>query len=332
MQIAVRALDYGKFYGAGSTQLGAQLQFGVLLPSGNYGWKNLALVASGTEQYYTIPVSECPVDASGRYQVVLRAVEPQQNKAALVAYTNIKLNGLQIANLGDMGDSTIMYFENGIKISPVYYLNGTINGVTYSATTDTGEMDDVQFWDGKVSLTLDSAAVITIRRDMLKDTLVLFTSDHGDMMGNHSLWGKNSCLYNDVIHIPLVVHHPGQTERKDIAERVSSLEVMPTLLDMGGAEIPAGIDGRLIDDVVAAGGRDYVISSVEGRVAVVCGVEQLHGAQVDATDLRGGAALVVAGLQAQGTTRVGDIHHIRRGYADIVGDLTRLGATIWEDT
>ena len=70
----------------------------------------------------------------------------------------------------------------------------------------------------------------------------------------------------------------------------------------------------------------------EGRVAVVCGVEQLHGAQVDATDLRGGAALVVAGLQAQGTTRVGDIHHIRRGYADIVGDLTRLGATIWEDT
>ena len=70
----------------------------------------------------------------------------------------------------------------------------------------------------------------------------------------------------------------------------------------------------------------------EGRVAVVCGVEQLHGAQVNATDLRGGAALVVAGVQAQGTTQIGDIHHIRRGYADIVGDLTRLGAVIWENT
>ena len=69
----------------------------------------------------------------------------------------------------------------------------------------------------------------------------------------------------------------------------------------------------------------------EGRVAVVCGVEQLHGAQVNATDLRGGAALVVAGLQAQGTTQIGDIHHIRRGYADIVGDLTRLGAAIREE-
>ena len=70
----------------------------------------------------------------------------------------------------------------------------------------------------------------------------------------------------------------------------------------------------------------------EGRVAVVCGVEQLHGAQVNATDLRGGAALVVAGLQAQGTTRIGDIHHIRRCYADIVGDLTQLGAAIRDDT
>ncbi len=66
----------------------------------------------------------------------------------------------------------------------------------------------------------------------------------------------------------------------------------------------------------------------EGRVAVVCGVEKLRGAQVHATDLRGGAALVVAGLQAEETTQVGTIHHIQRGYADIVGDLSRLGATI----
>ena len=71
----------------------------------------------------------------------------------------------------------------------------------------------------------------------------------------------------------------------------------------------------------------------EGRVAVVCGVEQLHGAQVHAADLRGGAALVVAGLQGEGTTQVGTIHHIQRGYADIVGDLTQLGAELRrEDT
>lgn len=66
----------------------------------------------------------------------------------------------------------------------------------------------------------------------------------------------------------------------------------------------------------------------EGRVAVVCGVPRLQAARVDSTDLRGGAALVVAGLQAEGITEVGEIHHIQRGYADIVGDLSRLGAVI----
>ena len=69
----------------------------------------------------------------------------------------------------------------------------------------------------------------------------------------------------------------------------------------------------------------------EGRVALVSGVQELHGAQVCATDLRGGAALITAGLQARGTTRVGNIAHIRRGYADIVGDLRRLGAEIREE-
>lgn len=71
----------------------------------------------------------------------------------------------------------------------------------------------------------------------------------------------------------------------------------------------------------------------EGKVAVVCAVEKLHAAQVHATDLRGGAALIVAALQAQGITQVGQLHHIQRGYADITADLLQLGAGIrQEDT
>jgi UDP-N-acetylglucosamine 1-carboxyvinyltransferase len=68
--------------------------------------------------------------------------------------------------------------------------------------------------------------------------------------------------------------------------------------------------------------------SVAGRVAVVTGVPALYGAQVRCTDLRGGAALMVAGLAAQGETRIGDIFHIQRGYEDPVGDLRALGADI----
>ena len=65
---------------------------------------------------------------------------------------------------------------------------------------------------------------------------------------------------------------------------------------------------------------------VAGRVAVVPGVEQLHGAPVRCTDLRGGAALCVAALAAEGETRISQICHIDRGYADIARDLTALGA------
>ncbi len=67
---------------------------------------------------------------------------------------------------------------------------------------------------------------------------------------------------------------------------------------------------------------------VEGRVAVVEGVEKLSGAAVEATDLRGGAALVVAGLAAQGETQVGGLHHLDRGYEDIEKNLSMLGADI----
>ena len=67
---------------------------------------------------------------------------------------------------------------------------------------------------------------------------------------------------------------------------------------------------------------------VAGRVAVVTGTEILHGTNLRCTDLRGGAALCVAALAAEGQTHVSEIGHIDRGYQDIVGDLGDLGADI----
>ena len=66
----------------------------------------------------------------------------------------------------------------------------------------------------------------------------------------------------------------------------------------------------------------------EGRVAVVYGVPRLHAAQVRSTDLRGGAALVVAALGAEGESIVTGIHHVERGYQDLPGDLRLLGASV----
>lgn len=103
------------------------------------------------------------------------------------------------------------------------------------------------------------------------DLYIVFTADHGDMMGNHSLWGKNSALYNDVLKVPLVIHHPAQTKRRDVPQRVCSTDVFPTLLDFGGAQSVPGIDGQTLEKVVSKGGRDVIYSSCEGRVAVVRG-------------------------------------------------------------
>ncbi|SHH19576.1 UDP-N-acetylglucosamine 1-carboxyvinyltransferase [Tepidibacter thalassicus] len=67
---------------------------------------------------------------------------------------------------------------------------------------------------------------------------------------------------------------------------------------------------------------------IEGRSAVVQGVENLQGSTVNATDLRAGAALILAGLVAEGETTIGDVHHIYRGYVDIDKKLKALGADI----
>ena len=81
---------------------------------------------------------------------------------------------------------------------------------------------------------------------------------------------------------------------------------------------------RYVDELMKLGAD----VRIDGHHAVVRGVEQLVGAPVNAPDIRAGAALVVAGLVATGKTTVSDIHHIDRGYDDLVGKLAGIGARI----
>ncbi len=67
---------------------------------------------------------------------------------------------------------------------------------------------------------------------------------------------------------------------------------------------------------------------VEGNAAIVYGISQLDGAHVMATDLRASASLVIAGLIAQGETVIDRIYHLDRGYENIEGKLSALGAQI----
>ncbi len=67
---------------------------------------------------------------------------------------------------------------------------------------------------------------------------------------------------------------------------------------------------------------------VEGKLAIIDGVKSLHGANVKATDLRAGAAMIIAGLMAEGTTEITDIYHIDRGYENFEDKFVKLGGDI----
>ena len=81
---------------------------------------------------------------------------------------------------------------------------------------------------------------------------------------------------------------------------------------------------RYVDELARMGAS----IKVEGNVAVISGVEKFTGARVSAPDLRAGAALVIAGLAAEGITIVDDIYYIERGYENLDQKLRRLGAQI----
>ena len=75
-------------------------------------------------------------------------------------------------------------------------------------------------------------------------------------------------------------------------------------------------------------GRMGADITIDDHHALIRGVDHLEGAPCSATDLRAGAALVLAGIVADGETRVHNIRHIDRGYEDYVGKLTALGADV----
>ncbi len=81
---------------------------------------------------------------------------------------------------------------------------------------------------------------------------------------------------------------------------------------------------KYVSELARMGGR----IKIEGNTAIITGVKKLSGAKVNAPDLRAGAALVLAGIAAEGTTIINDIHFIQRGYEDFEGKLKALGADI----
>lgn len=127
--------------------------------------------------------------------------------------------------------------------------------------------------------------------------------------------------------------------------RLRAIDIVRTLPYPG---FPTDMQAQLVAMLTTARGTSIVVETVfenrykhvdellrmganiklEGRIAVIKGVKKLVGANVCARDLRGGAALVLAGLAAEGETIVSDIRHIDRGYERIEEKLRLIGAAI----
>jgi arylsulfatase A-like enzyme len=81
------------------------------------------------------------------------------------------------------------------------------------------------------------------------NTIVVFTSDHGDMMASHNTFGKG-CQYEESVRVPLIVRMPGQMRARRIADPVSQIDVVPSLLDCMGSSPPAAVEGQSLRDVL----------------------------------------------------------------------------------
>ena len=112
---------------------------------------------------------------------------------------------------------------------------------------------------GRILAALDQAK-------LTESTVVVFTSDHGEMMGSHGLTTKQK-LYEEAAAVPLFVALPGVTPRVDKQHLVSGLDVLPTLLDIAGIAAPGSLQGKSLRPLVEGKSvpwREFVVSEVNG--------------------------------------------------------------------
>ncbi len=81
---------------------------------------------------------------------------------------------------------------------------------------------------------------------LLENTILIVTSDHGELFERGTDGHGGPLMFEDVIHIPLLIRVPGQTDRVDIHTRTSNVDLLPTLLTLAGKDVPQNVDGTLL--------------------------------------------------------------------------------------
>jgi arylsulfatase A-like enzyme len=111
---------------------------------------------------------------------------------------------------------------------------------------------EVAFVDAQVGRLLEALRA----RNALDDTLVVAIADHGEALGDHGEDEHGVFLYDEVIRIPWIVAGPGARRGHVVTEQVRAIDLMPTVLDALGMEVPAGLDGESLVALLNGGARE----------------------------------------------------------------------------
>lgn len=102
------------------------------------------------------------------------------------------------------------------------------------------------------------------------NTIIIITADHGEEFYEHGRFSHDNTLYEEIIHVPLIIYYPKELKAQRVKKRIGLINIFPTVLDMLQMEIPEGIDGVSIlplmdDNKYSEYNRDHVLSELFGR-------------------------------------------------------------------
>ncbi len=108
-----------------------------------------------------------------------------------------------------------------------------------------GTLTMADFWWGKFLDKLD-------KHDLWKNTILIVSSDHGHLLGEHNYWAKNYMMdYNELAHIPLIICAPDAKAGSRCNALTATIDIMPTIMELHQTELPPGVQGKSICPLLA---------------------------------------------------------------------------------
>jgi UDP-N-acetylglucosamine 1-carboxyvinyltransferase len=302
----------------------------VAMPGGcNIGSRKVDIHIAGLEQLgVTISTEHGYIDASGPARGAHVALDfPSVGATENLLMASVRADGETVidnaAREPEIADLAAMLVGMGARIEGAGTPTITVTGVAALSPVDhTVVGDRIEAGTYLIAGALDSGPVTVTGFDPQHLDIVLQKLEHAGCVVERLDEGVTISRTGPVLPVDVqTLPYPGFP-----TDLQAPFMALLSLADGGSVITENVFENRFIfADEIARMGADI---RIDGHYALVRGVPALSGAPVRSPDLRGGAALVLAGLVAEGRTVVTDVHHIDRGYEGFVEKLSSLGASV----